>query len=357
MNNVLGSKEELERLVDEYLDEIKNQKSLNTYKIYSASLERFLSFFKDATFKEITEESIKIDFTNWLRKEKELSDITILYTLERVKVFINHLYEKGYNIFDPANLVEKELYLNCKKKCRNRVKETVDDFEAEKILNYWNNLFTKNTPIVLRNQLIIELLFNSGLMVSEIVSLKKDDVVYNNNSLNIKSKTKTQGNRVVKLTDNYINLLEEYIKQRNDNFDALFTTHSTNNLNGREEKKLYPRDIERLIKKTIEKVNISKTVTPRIIRNTFVAKKLLKGEYMKDVASELGIRSNRFWGNLNTGRELNGYITLKKASEKYKYSGSYILRLCKERGIPLIRFKKKIYLKDNQIISKQKVKK
>jgi site-specific recombinase XerD len=137
----------------------------------------------------------------------------------------------------------------------------------------------------LRDKVILELLFSTGLRVSELASLKKETVSPKYDEFSVRGKGGKI--RVVFLSENAKKALTLYLKKNTTVSEYLFTGLSKINKKGTEEN-LTPRSIERLVAYYAKKVGITKKVTPHVIRHSFATDLLSNGADLRSVQAMLG---------------------------------------------------------------------
>jgi len=130
-----------------------------------------------------------------------------------------------------------------------------------------------NNLKALRDKAILELLFSTGLRVSELCSLSRDRIS-EAKSGEISIRGKGGKIRLVFISDIAQKALKEYLSKRTDVNEALFP--------------LTPRSIERIVKYYAIKAGISKKVTPHILRHCFATDLLSSGADLRSVQSLLG---------------------------------------------------------------------
>jgi len=141
----------------------------------------------------------------------------------------------------------------------------------------------------LRDRAMMELLFSTGLRVSELCSLDKDlDLTRDEFAI----RGKGDKVRVVFLSEQAKEILKKYLKARDDMDEALFVRVEgkigKNNLAVKETIRLTPRSVERIVKHYAIKAGISKKVTPHIIRHSFATDLLSNGADLRSVQTLLG---------------------------------------------------------------------
>ena len=137
----------------------------------------------------------------------------------------------------------------------------------------------------LRDKAILELLFSTGLRVSELCSLDNDlDLKIDEFSI----RGKGGKVRVIFLSEDAKRALRAYMKMRKDMDEALFIQLSKNKKGEIESLRLSRKAIERIVKEYAIKAGISKKVTPHIIRHCFATDLLSNGADIRSVQMMLG---------------------------------------------------------------------
>jgi site-specific recombinase XerD len=146
----------------------------------------------------------------------------------------------------------------------------------------------------LRDKAILELLFSTGLRVSELCSLTRDlDLRADEFSV----RGKGEKVRVVFLSEDARDALKKYLAKRKDMDDALFIQFGKNaggkktgskNSDSESNLQLTPRSVERIIKHYAIKAGITKKVTPHVIRHSFATDLLQNGADLRSVQMLLG---------------------------------------------------------------------
>ena len=135
---------------------------------------------------------------------------------------------------------------------------------------------------ILRDKSILELFFSTGLRLSELCSLNRD-LDLSKDEFSIRGKGEKV--RVVFLSDSAKKAISEYLRERKDMAEPLFVQYSSNK---REDNRLTPRSIERIVKYYAIVAGISKKVTPHIIRHSFATDLLSNGADIRSVQMMLG---------------------------------------------------------------------
>lgn len=139
-----------------------------------------------------------------------------------------------------------------------------------------------------RDKAILEVLFSTGLRVSELTSLDRAKVDLERREFGVIGKGRK--NRVVFLSGRAAGFIDDYLKARDDNYQPLFIRHKGNfgPEVSDEEVRLTDRSVQRMIKKYARKVNITVDVTPHVLRHSFATDLLMAGADLRSVQEMLG---------------------------------------------------------------------
>ena len=297
---------ELEKLKRQFLEhlEIEKGRSLKTVENYDRYLNRFFSYAKISNAKEITEESIR-NYRLWLNRQPTtnnkqpttgtLKKNTQNYYLIALRAFLKYLSAREI----PSLSAEKiELA-----KVSERSLDLISSEELERLLSAPEG----NSIKPLRDKAILELLFSTGLRVSELCSLSRD-VDLKKDEFSVRGKGDKI--RVVFFSASAKDAVKKYLEKRTDMDDALFINIGRVNKE-KESIRLTPRSVERIVKHYAIKAGISRTVTPHIIRHSFATDLLENGADLRSVQALLG------HANINT-TQIYTHVTDKHLREIHK---------------------------------------
>jgi len=145
----------------------------------------------------------------------------------------------------------------------------------------------------LRDKTILETLFSTGLRVSELVSLNRDQIDLERKEFGVKGK----GNklRVVFLSDTAAQWIERYLQARKDDFKPLFIRYSgkVDARNNGEKMRLTARSIQNIVSKYAKKSGLPIEATPHTLRHSFATDLLISGADIRSVQEMLGHESIR----------------------------------------------------------------
>ena len=260
--------------------EVEGGRSAHTAENYTLYLERFVEFTNDIMVDKITSEIIR-KYRLWLNRYKnsngdELSTITQSYHLIALRGFLGYLSKRDIPSLSPDRI-------ELPKTSRRQVTFLHYD-EVERLLT----AIDTNTETGLRDRAIIELLFSSGLRVSELVNLNRDHI--NTNRREFMVRGKGQKDRPVFISESASLHVNNYLKKRSDNLPPLFLSYSNNSettMSG-DYRRLGARSIQRIINKYTRLAGITKHVSPHTMRHSFATDLLMNGADLRSVQTMLG---------------------------------------------------------------------
>ena len=273
-NYTMASLKQLKIQFLEYI-EIEKGRSLKTVENYDRYLTRFFNFIKNDNPANITDSSVR-EFRLWLNRQstgnnratgETLSKKTQNYYLIALRSFLKYLARQ-----DIKSMSGERIELA---KVSQRQLDLITRAELSKLLNSPNSSDLKD----LRDKAILELLFSTGLRVSELCSLTSD-IDLTSEELSIRGKGGKV--RVVFISSEAKNAMKKYLAARQDMNDALFVQI------GNEGGSLTRRSIERIVKQHAIKSGISKKVTPHVLRHMFATDLLSNGADLRSVQALLG---------------------------------------------------------------------
>lgn len=274
---------DLQTLKREFLEylEIEKGRSLKTVANYDRYLSRFLEFSALKNPKDITDNKVR-EFRLWLNRQEgvkqdggtrdTLKKKTQNYYLIALRAFLKYLRKQGIESLQPERI---ELA-----KVGQRDLDLISGAELERLMRAPDRDDLKS----LRDKAVLELLFSTGLRVSELCSLNTD-IDLSKDELAVRGKGDKV--RVVFLSSAAKAAVKKYVDARKDMDEALFVQLGRN-ANEEGSLRLTPRSVERLVKQYAIKAGISKKVTPHVIRHSFATDLLSNGADLRSVQALLG---------------------------------------------------------------------
>jgi site-specific recombinase XerD len=261
--------------------EIEKGRSVKTVRNYDLYLNRFLEFSKLKNAEDITE-SVMRNYRLWLNRQVNrnnrktadpLKKKTQNYHLIALRAFLKYLAKRGVKTLSPEYI---ELA-----KVGERHLDLISHDELKRLLKAPQGTDLK----VLRDKAILELLFSTGLRVSELCSLSRD-IDLRADEFPIRGKGEKI--RLVFLSPEAKEAIKKYLDKRTDIEDALFVKIDQREKEKSEGMSLTPRSVERIVKHYAIKAGISKKVTPHVIRHCFATDLLSNGADLRSVQMLLG---------------------------------------------------------------------
>lgn len=281
-------------LLKDYLDylEIEKNRSIKTRVNYERYLKKFFEFSKVLKPEQITPEMVR-QYRLWLNRQanqdgRELKKITQNYYLIGLRNFLKYLARRDFKVM-PADKIELG-------KQSERQVSFLEGNEIERLLT---------SPTNARDKAILELLFSTGLRVSELCNLNRDSVNLKSGEFSVRGKGDKV--RLVFISDTAKEALKNYLERREDVDEALFI-RQTKNPAKTDNLRLTSRSVERLMKHYAAKAGLSKKVTPHTLRHSFATDLLMNGADIRSVQELLG------HSNITT-TQIYTHITDKKLRE------------------------------------------
>ncbi len=219
-----------------------------------------------------------------------------------LRAFLKYLVvEEGIEVIPPEQII------------LGKTEETLPKVLDEEQLSRLFETQNLNKRSGIRDRTILEVLFSTGLRVSELVSLNVDSVNTKSGEFTVMGKGRKV--RTVYLSDSAKDWLKRYLATRNDNFEPLFIRYSGKKMKEQdfegESLRLTPRSIQRLVKKYITRAGISVDATPHTLRHTFATGLLKEGADLRSVQELLG------HSNVST-TQIYTHVTNRQLKEAHK---------------------------------------
>lgn len=269
-------------LISDFIEhlEVERGRSQKTAENYYLYLQRLIEFAGDEPITTLNAELVR-KWRLWLNRYESangepLSTITQSYHLIALRSFLSYCSKRGIETLTPEKI---EL-----PKVRKKQVSFLNSDEVSRLID----AIKIQDDAGIRDRAIIELLFSSGLRVSELVNLNRDHINLKRGEFTVRGKG--QKDRPVFVSPEASEWLATYLQTRSDSFVPLFiryTGSQPSDARG-EEMRLTPRTIQRIVSKYALLAGITKHVSPHTMRHSFATDLLMNGADLRSVQSMLG---------------------------------------------------------------------
>lgn len=278
---------DLPSLVEEFLEYLEVERNLSplTIRDYRHYLNNFVKWSVanspivaagDITIELVRKYRVYLAHFNSPNGNLPLKKVTQNYYVIALRSFLKYLIRKDIVVVSPDKI---EL-----PKTESRSLKFLDREQIERLLAQPD--MSKDRGV--RDKAILEMLFSTGLRVSELCKLDRDQVNIERREFGVIGKGGRA--RVVFLSDRAAIWLEKYVARRTDSFKPLFIRYSGNQeptVNG-EQMRLTSRSVQRLVDKYCRKARLPVKISPHGIRHSFATDLLLNGADLRSVQEMLG---------------------------------------------------------------------
>lgn len=272
----------LSDLILEFLEylEIEQNRAQNTIRNYDLYLNRLVEFWGDEPVNKLTADVVR-KWIVWLnRLQNERGDGLGVSTRNYHLIALRHLLKYcakndiealAAEKIELARAVRKEVtFLN-----QDELQRLFEQPDISELAG-------------LRDLAIIELLYSTGLRVSELTNLNRDHVNLKLGEFSVRGKR--QKDRPVFVTESAKQILELYLSKRTDDSPPLFIRFGGSKRvdTSGDFLRLTPRSMQRIIQKYAKLAGITKQVSPHTLRHSFATNLLVNGADLRSVQSLLG---------------------------------------------------------------------
>lgn len=296
----------MKELILKFIEELKYEKNYSIFTIngYLSDLENFLEYLNENDIREYS--------------SVEYNDI---------RLYINYLYELNYNKKTISRYISSVRsffkYLKRNHLIKNNPCILISNPKLDKKLpkylnldeiNKFLNAFDMNNYICIRNSLILEMLYSTGIRVSEIINIKLDDISLLNKTIRIMGKGSKE--RIVFFGNDCLNLINIYL---NKSYPILNKNNINYLLLSKTGKKINDREIRKIVDDAASIAGIKIKISPHVLRHTFATHMLNEGADLRSVQKLLGhenLSTTQIYTHLTNEKIRNIYLSAHPRARK-----------------------------------------
>jgi integrase/recombinase XerD len=274
-----------------FLDHISGAKgySENTLSAYKNDLSQFASFLEQrvTNWAEVDQDLI-MEYIMFMKGDQEYASSSVARKVAAIKSFFHFLAERKVIEDDPTATLDSP-------KVRKRLPRAISQGDIERLLE---EPAREQTAKAVRDRALLELLYATGLRVTELVSLNTDDINLASGTVRV-IHPKDKHERLVPIHQRAIEPLQEYLEQarvqllHDPEERALFLNHRG--------QRLTRQGLWLIVKHYVREVGIRDEVTPHTLRHTFAAHLLDNKadlEYVQELLGHASISTTQVYTQL-----------------------------------------------------------
>ena len=286
---------------DAYVDYLKSERDLssNTLESYLSDIRQHINFLKSKNVSEINHSSNAIVLTYMLHLEKEdMAPATILRKLSSLRSYYHYLLVQ--------HLIEKDPTINLEPpKNERKIPSALTFDEATRLLDQPRGKDFKS----LRDKSMLELLYATGIRVSELIALNLENI---NTQIGwLKCIGQASRERIIPISSTALRHLENYLKNaRNKQVQDKGEKALYVNIHG---KRMTRQGFWKIIKQYKETANIDKKITPHTLRHSFAVHLMENGVDIRSVQEMLGhsdLSTTQIYSQMQSEMKNNAYAKL-----------------------------------------------
>lgn len=272
----------MQEKIQDFLTFLDSEKGYadNTIAAYRNDLTQFMRYLEEKDDSELAhwvevDKDIIIDYVLNL-KEREYTSSTVARKVAAIKSFFHYLMAQRIVTDDPTATLDSP-------KVKKRLPKAISRDDIERLLAAPAKGASAKSQ---RDHALLELLYASGMRVTELVSLDVSDVSLASGTVRVRGKKTSGKERVIPIGERALDALRTYLNRgrlqlvRDPEERALFLNHRG--------QRLTRQGLWLIIKHYVEEVGISEDVTPHTLRHSFAAHKLSQGKSLQDIQKLLG---------------------------------------------------------------------
>ena len=297
----------LKNAKDNFLEYCEFEKGLsnNTIKSYGYEMKDYINFL----------EKEKIDDTNFITKDIVINYLkhcynrnedskTVSHKLTTIKNFHNYLEKEENETNNPCEFIDRP-------KTTKTLPHSLSIEEVDKLLD-----IELKTPFDYRNKAMLELMYGSGLRVSELISLTVYDIDFNNDFVRVKGKGSKE--RIVPINDIEKYYVKEYLEKRSQLLKKKQTDYLFLNSRGTG---ISRQGFFKNLKEILKEKGLNPEISPHSLRHSFATHLLNGGADLRSIQMLLGhsdIATTRIYTHITNEKVKNDYLNNHPRAKKEK---------------------------------------
>lgn len=299
---------EFQESIDEFLNYCLIDKGLskNTYLSYKNDLEKYKNYLNKQNINQIYDikTSDIISYIEYIQKKEHDEISSVARKLTSIKNY--HAFLKKENIID------KNVAVGIKRpKLRKSIVKTLSTDDIDKLLD-----IKLNTPFDYRNKAMLELVYGTGLRVSELVSLTLNNLDFTNCIIRIIGKGNKE--RIIPLGEYSMYYLSQYLSIRNqllkkDNCEAIFLNNHG--------QAITRQGFFKILKNLLREKGLNEDASPHTLRHSFATHLLNGGADLRSIQEMLGhsdISTTKIYTHVSDNKVTNDYNEYHPREKKDK---------------------------------------
>jgi len=301
------------QFLNDFLDWLEVEKGLSpkTQENYARFLKRFFDWLKIKKLQNLKPDELSPkhiqDYRLFLARRFNLKKSTQIYYLIALRSLLTFFAKHDILSLPPEKV-------NLPKRVSEREIRFLTLKDLEKLFSQPDTSKIQG----IRDRAIMEVLFSTGMRISELCSLNKDQIKIPQKIEEIEISIIGKGGKVrpVYLSKRAVFWLKKYLEQRTDSHKALFISHKRKTS---EDLRLTPRFIQKMIKKYALLAGLPPNTTPHVLRHSFATDLLARGVDLKTIQEFLGHKTI-------TATQIYTHVTSHRLKEVHKkfHGGKYL---------------------------------
>lgn len=277
--------------------EVERNLSLHTVKAYYNDISDYLAWASDRLPQDLTYKEIRLYLAELATRD--YSKTTTARKIAAIRTFYRYLYRERLVNTNPADSIRHP----------RKVKSLPKFLNDDEIYMIFNQLNIQN-PSSFRDRVILELLYATGMRISELCGLNFSNLNLEENEITVfgkggKERIVLVSNRAKNYLNDYLNNVRQVfnLNNENDQESPIFLNKTGYRLN--------QRSVNRTLSNIVQSLNIPKNISPHIFRHSFATRLLEKGADLRIVQELLGhasISNTQIYTHVTTERLKQAYV-------------------------------------------------